>query len=227
VICGVVWAGLSELRFTVADEKLELGWSSILPDSASDGFTAAQRKMTTRSQARIDRRSVNPRWRRGTRRRRCSGRTELARGGSRGRHGSRSRMRNDRESRGSSYPHDAVDPVEPRISARGGWRRRDKSARPFRRMTTAQLIPSGPRVRANGENGQRAREVSHLKSQHTEMDEWGAMGWAMVTKLGREVVSGLVLVFSLFFSIFLDFLFSSKFQIQILNSNSMASLSSY
>jgi hypothetical protein len=46
----------------------------------------------------------------------------------------------------------------------------------------------------------------------------------MVTKLGREVLSGPVLVFGFFFSIFLDFLFSSKFQIQILNSNSVASL---
>jgi hypothetical protein len=42
---------------------LEAGWSSILPDSASDGFTAAQRRTTTRSQAQIDSRSVNPRWR--------------------------------------------------------------------------------------------------------------------------------------------------------------------
>jgi hypothetical protein len=60
---GVVWTGLGELRFMVAGEKLEAGWSSILPGSATDGFTAAQRWTTTRSKARIDSRRVDLRWR--------------------------------------------------------------------------------------------------------------------------------------------------------------------
>lgn len=59
---GVIWTGLGELWFVVAAEKLEAGWSSILPGSASDGFTAAQRRTTTRTKAWIDSRSVDPRW---------------------------------------------------------------------------------------------------------------------------------------------------------------------
>jgi hypothetical protein len=38
----VVWTGLGEPWFVVAGEKLEAGWSPILPSSAMDGFTAAQ-----------------------------------------------------------------------------------------------------------------------------------------------------------------------------------------
>jgi hypothetical protein len=60
---GVVWTSLGELRFVVVDEKLEAGWSPILPGSATDGFTAAQRWTTIRSKARIDSRRVDPRWR--------------------------------------------------------------------------------------------------------------------------------------------------------------------
>jgi hypothetical protein len=59
---GVVWIGLGELRFMVTGKKLEVVWSPILPGSATDGFTAAQRWTTTRSKAQIDNRRVDPRW---------------------------------------------------------------------------------------------------------------------------------------------------------------------
>lgn len=59
---GVVWTGLGELRFVVVGEKLEAGWSAILPGSALDGFTASHRRTTTRTKALIDNKSVDLRW---------------------------------------------------------------------------------------------------------------------------------------------------------------------